>query len=138
MLEVRCFKVMNSARLNHRIKFSQITITQNDSGGAVSTLVPVAVSEINPTDVTWGELKPVSARNQLALDAGASVLNGDKILMIRKRAMFTPEKDMLFEDLNTPGDVYTIHAILPYYENEYKQQPYRDSEYITILGTKRN
>lgn len=129
---------MNIGRLNHRIKFSRITITQNDSGGAVSTLEPVVVSEYEPTDVTWGELKPVTQRNQLALEAGASVLNGDKILLIRKRALFTPEKEMLFEDLNNAGDVYTIHAILPYYEQSSKQDPYKDNEYIIILGTKRN
>lgn len=134
---------MNPGKLNHRIRFIQLTQTQNEYLGSEVTGVPVICSDIEPTDVTWGDLQPIRQYNQLALEAGASVLNGDKILIIRYRKTWQPEKDMLFEDITNAGIFYTIHAILPYYQGakatfqNTDETPYQDKVFIYILGIKR-
>lgn len=126
---------MNPAKLNHRIKFSQLTATQDEYGGV--TPAPVELL------TTWGDLQPIRQYNQAAIEAGASVLNGDKQLIIRYRNAFTPAKDMIFEDLNTPGDIYTVHAILPYYQGakntfqNLNEKVYKDKNFIYIVGVKR-
>lgn len=126
---------MNPAKLNHRIKFAQEESTQNEYGGSVMELVPVVCSDIAPADVTWGDLRPVKQYNQLAIEAGASVLNGDKILIIRYRSSFTPSKSMLFQDI-TEGVWYTIHAILPYDEKQ-KNDVFQDAKFVYVVGAKR-
>lgn len=137
---------MNPGKLNHRIKFSLETSTQNASGGSVVTLEPVCCSDTIPNDVTWGDLQPlsrVSIYNQLAVELGASAFNLSKILVIRYRKNFTPAKNMIFEDLNTPGDIYTVHSIVPYYPGtksqfqNSQQQVYKDKVYIFVVGIKR-
>lgn len=135
---------MNPGKLNHRIKFSQTTQTTNPSGGQVVTEVAVVCSDSTPTDTTWGDLQPIRQYNQWALESGASVLNGDKILIIRYRKDFQPTKSMLFEDMETPGDVYTVHAISPYYQGQKQsfqnneQTVYKDKVFVFILGKKRS
>lgn len=127
---------MNPGKLNHRIKFTQLTASTPDEYGGV---VPVHEEVLT----TWGSLEPIRQYQQYALEGAASVLNGDKILVIRKRNGFTPLKDMIFEDLNTPGDTYTIHSILPYWPGTQssfqgnQSSTYRDNFFIFILGTKR-
>jgi len=135
---------MNPGKLNHRIRFFQETSTQNSSGGAVATNVPVVCSQTIPTDVTWGDLQPIKQYHQWAIEAGASVLNGDKTLVIRYRKAFTPTKSMLFEDLNNPGDIYTVHAISPFYPGtkssfqNTEATVYKDQVFVFILGIKRS
>ncbi len=135
---------MNPGKLNHRIKFSQEVATANDFGGQTVTFVPVVCSETTPTDTTWGDLQPIKQYNQLAIEAGASLLNGDKILIIRYRKNFQPTKSMIFEDLNNPGDAYTVHSISPYYPGQKaafqntEQKVYKDNVFIFILGKKRD
>lgn len=134
---------MNPGKLNHRLKFSQETPSVNDSGGQSVTYTPCNVSQSAPTDTTWGSLEPIKQWNQLAFEAGASVLNGDRIAVIRWRSSFYPTKSMVFEDLNNPGDIYTVHSVLPYqpgskssFQNS-DQTVYKDQVYIFILGKKR-
>jgi len=121
---------MNPAKLNHRIKFIGLSAPTPDEYGGVTAI---------ETDllITWGSLVPVKQSNQLALEAGASVLNGDKILIIRKRNSFIPAKDMKFQDLNNPSDTYTVHSIFPIVESQSKNTPFNDNWYIQILGIKR-
>lgn len=126
---------MNPGKLNHRIKFSQPTVVISPSGGQTPSYTEVLT--------TWGSLEPIRQYSQLAQEAGASVLNGDKQLVIRRRDSFTPTKDLIFEDLNNPGDIYTVHAILPYWEGAQSKfqnsqsAPYHDQYYIFIFGRKR-
>jgi SPP1 family predicted phage head-tail adaptor len=127
---------MNPGKLNHRIKFYQLTNTVSASGGNTPSLTEILT--------TWGSLEPVRQYNQLAIEAGASVLNGDKQLIIRKRDSFMPEKDMVFDDLNNPGDSFTVHAILPYWEGtsakfqNTQSAVYHDNYYWFIVGVKRS
>jgi len=45
--------------------------------------------------------------------------------------------------MNTPGDIYTIHAILPYYPGtksafqNSSSKTYKDKNFVFILGVKR-
>lgn len=126
---------MNPGKLNHRIKFSRIVSTQNEYLGANTSFEPVVVSDTDTPDTTWGDLRPIQQRDQLALEAGASVLNGDRVLKIRYRPNFTPTKDMVFEDVQE-AQQYTIHAILPYDEKS-KNDVFEDKKFIYILGKKR-
>jgi head-tail adaptor len=136
---------MNPGKLNHRIKFSQQTGTPiNEYGGSTPVYTPAVCSDTVPTDVTWGSLEPIKQWNQAAIEAGANILNGDKVLIIRYRKNFTPTKSMIFEDLNNPGDIFTVHSILPYYpgskssfENN-QQTVYKDQVFVFILGKKRD
>ena len=128
---------MNPGKLNHRIKFTQLIASIPDSFGGVTAIQTELLT-------TWGSLEPIKQYQQLALEGFASVLNGDRILVIRYRKGFTPSKDMIFEDLNTPGDTYTIHSILPYwpgsasaFQNS-QSTPYQDTNFVFILGTKRS
>lgn len=128
---------MNPGKLNHRIKFIQLTGSNPDVYGGVNEIQTEILT-------TWGSLEPLKQYQQYALEGAASILNGDKILVIRQRNSFKPLKDMLFEDLNNMGDIYTIHSILPYwpgtkvaFENN-QSQTYRDNFYTFILGVKRS
>lgn len=137
---------MNPGKLNHRIKFSIETSTENPSGGSAVTVVPCVCSDTAPTDVTWGDLQPMSRAgvyNQLSVELGATAFNESKILVIRYRKTFTPTKAMIFEDLNYPGDVYTVHSIVPYYPGtkstfqNSQSMVYKDNVYVFIVGIKR-
>jgi len=135
---------MNPGKLNHRIRFFKEVSALNSSGGAVLTETPLVCSQTAPTDVTWGDLQPIKQYHQWAIEAGATVLNGDKTLVIRYRSMFTPQKGYLFEDLNNPGDIYTVHAISPYYPGtkssfqNTEATVYKDQVFVFILGIKRS
>lgn len=135
---------MNPGKLNHRIRFAEKGVASTDAyGGVTVSETPCVVSEVEPTDVTWGSLEPIRQYNQAALEAGANILRGDKTLIIRYRNNWQPKKDMIFEDLNNAGDIYTVHAILPYwpgtkpgFQNS-QDTVYRDKNYIYIVGVKR-
>lgn len=126
---------MNPGKLNHRIKFYSLQSVGNIYGGVTANRIELIT--------TWGSLEPIKQYNQTAIEAGASVLNGDKMLVIRYRKSFTPIKNMEFEDLNTAGDIYTVRAILPYWPGtmatfQTKQDKvYKDTNFVFILGTKR-
>jgi len=120
---------MNPAKLNHRIKFIHTTGSTPNEYGDVTAIETDLIT-------TWGSLVPIKQNNQYALEAGASVLNGDKVLTIRKRNDFTPAKDMRFQDMNNPTDYYTIHSILPIMETQSKNTPFNDKWYVYILGIK--
>lgn len=128
---------MNPGKLNHRIKFTQLTGSTPDEFGGVTAIQTELLT-------TWGSLEPIKQYQQYSLQGAASILNGDKILIIRNRAAFTPAKDMIFEDLNNAGDVYTIHSILPYWPGtsvgfqSNQQTTYRDNFFTFILGIKRS
>jgi len=134
---------MNPAKLNHRIRFAQLSSTTDQYGGNTATESPVVVTDTG-SDTTWGGLEPIRQYQQAGLEAYASVLNESKILTIRFRSFFTPTKDMIFEDLNTPGDIYTIHSILPYWPGakvtfqNLDDKVYKDRNFVFILGVKRS
>ena len=107
---------MNPGQFNHRIKFTELVASTPGATGAVTVNhIPVVCSQTAPTDTTWGSLEPIKQWNQVAIEAGASVLNGDRVLVLRYRDGWQPTKNMIFEDMEHPGDVYTVHSILPYY-----------------------
>lgn len=138
---------MNPGKLNHRIRFAQLISATDQYGATTPDETPVVCSEIIPTDVTWGSLEPLSrvgVYNQLAQELGASVFNLSKILVLRYRKNFTPLKNMIFEDLNYPGDIYTVHSITPYYPGtksqfqNNQQQVYKDNVFVFVVGIKRD
>ncbi len=122
---------MNPGKLNTRITFSEITSTKNIYGGTTPTRTDILT--------TWGSLEPVKAFNQIALEAGATVMNEDRICVIRYRASFTPKANMQFRDDNNEGVVYTIKSITPYYPSTLSRVPngpYQDKLYVYIVGVK--
>jgi len=131
---------MNPGKLNHRLKFSQQVSIPNDSGGATVTTTPVVISDTVPTDTTWGSLEPIKQWEQVRLEGFATVLDSDRVAVIRYRKSVQITKSMIFEDLNNPGNVYTVHSILPYqpgskstFQNT-DQQVYKDQVYVFILA----
>jgi SPP1 family predicted phage head-tail adaptor len=126
---------MNPGVFNKRIKFIQVSSTQNEFGGAA----PIETDILT----TWGSLEPVRQYNQWAIEAGASVLNQDRILKIRYRESFQPSKSMLFIDESAPDTAYTIHAISPYWPGTKTgfevadDKVYQDKRYLYIVGVKR-
>lgn len=131
---------MNPGKLNHRLKFSQQVSSKNDSGGATVTTIPVVISDSAPTDTTWGSLEPIKQWEQVRLEGFATVLDSDRVAIIRYRQSVQITKSMIFEDLNNPGNVYTVHSILPYqpgtkstFQN-IDQQVYKDQVYVFILA----
>jgi len=134
---------MNPGKLNHRLRFSQEVSAQNSAGGYSVSEIAVICSDTAPTDTTWGSVEPIKQWNQQAMEAGANVFNGDRMIVIRWRGMFTPTKSMLIYDLNNPGDVYTVHSLLPFdpgtkaaFQNN-QQVTYKDQKFVFILGKKR-
>lgn len=131
---------MNPGKLNHRLKFSQQVSSKNDSGGAAVTTIPVVISDSAPTDTTWGSLEPIKQWEQVRLEGFATVLDSDRVAIIRYRQSVQITKSMIFEDLNNPGNIYTVHSILPYqpgtkssFQNT-DQQVYKDQVYVFILA----
>jgi len=135
---------MNPGKLNHRLQFKRQVSTQNDSGGSVLTYTDLVVSETDPINVTWGSLEPIKQWNQLAIEAGASVMTQDRVCILRYRALFGNNPGAFFkastiEDLNNPGNVYMFHSILPYqpgskstFQNT-DQQVYKDRVWVFML-----
>lgn len=141
---------MNPGQFNKRIKFLQETTTQNQYLGAETVLTPVTNVSSGGSDnsVTFGSLEPIRQYHQFAIEAGASVLNQDIILKIRKRAGFEPTKSMVFQNVSDPDnenpDTYTILTILPYwpgakaaFQNN-QESVYHDEYFLYIIGVKRN
>lgn len=129
---------MNAGRLNKRIKFIGLSSTDDGSGGSVSTETDLIT--------TWGALEAMNMGRtvQQATEAGISVLNETRILIIRYRASFTPTKDMLFVDMDFPDEKYTIVSSTPYWPGsktgfEAKDDvAFQNKRYIYILGVKRD
>lgn len=125
---------MNPGKLNKRIKFIQLVNNDDGYGGTNPTYTDILT--------TWGALEPIRQYNQLAIEAGASVLNEDTTLIIRARNGFRPDKSMLFTDQSDPTKVWAIKSVLPYYPGtkqgfESKQDAvYHDKEFVYIVGIK--
>lgn len=125
---------MNPGKLNRRIHFQLLTNQKNEYGGTT----PVISEELT----TWGSLEPIRQYNQIAIEAGATALNGDRILTIRYRDSWKPKENMLFMDESNPNDVFAIKSILPYYPGtkstfqNTQNKPYQDKLFIYILGVK--
>lgn len=123
---------MNPGKLNRRIKFISLSSTKNEYGGTT----PVQTPEIT----TWGSLEPIKQYNQMAIEAGATTENGDRILVIRYRASWQPKANMLFVNESEDNIVYTIKSILPYYPGfnrntlRDENKVFQDKEYIYIVG----
>ena len=143
---------MNPGLFNKRIRFFVETATQNEYGGSVTTLTPLSNVSPDAKDgdhtATWGALEPIRQYHQFAIEAGASVMNGDRFLKIRKRASFYPTKDMVFQDISDPNntnpDTYTIISVLPYWPGAKasfqngQETAYHDQYFVWMLGVKRN
>lgn len=123
---------MNPGKLNRRLQFIELTNQKNEYGGTTALQTP--------TIETWGSLEPIKQYNQIAIEAGATAENGDRIAIIRYRASWKPKVNMLFVNQSEPGIVYTIKSISPYYPGaianfQNKQESvYQDREYIYIVG----
>jgi hypothetical protein len=135
---------MNIGKLNHRLRFAQLSNGPVSPSGGYSVIeTPCVCSTSTPTDQTWGSCEPYREYHQKVMEADATVLNSSRLVVIRYRNMWQPLKDMIFEDMNTPGDIYTIHSVTPYYPGakvtfqSSQDTVYKDKEYVFILGTKR-
>lgn len=125
---------MNPGQFNKRITFMQQSYTTNDSGGTTPSLTDILT--------TWGSLEPFRQYNQAAIEAGANVAHGDRILKIRYRNSFQPDKTMQFRDEAAPDVYYTIASIIPYwpgtkttFENS-QETVYHDKNFVYIVGIK--
>lgn len=89
-------------RFRFKLTFFKQVSTQSEYGGTFvvnqHVLTTMAVQE------------KLSERSQLALEAGASVLNQDCYFVIRNRSNFYPEKDMV---VFCNGATYVIRAVVP-------------------------
>lgn len=104
-------------RFKYSVAFTQ-QVTETDRSGGVS----LAEQEL----VTCRAVRDrISSRSQLAVQAGASYLNGDTWFIFRKRQDFYPAKDMF---MNCEGVRYTIAAVVE--EGE-------PTTYVRVLGKKR-
>lgn len=88
-------------RFRYKITFYEQVSTPDGYGGTTVTLTQVLE--------TYAVREKLREGSQLALEAGASVLNSDCYFVIRYRAAFTPKKDM---NLVCDGIYYTIRAII--------------------------
>lgn len=94
-------KAYDPGRLRHRINFFEEQGLDNGSGGTT-------VNEIILLTTFAGKEK-INQYNQLALQAGASVFNGDTYFVIRNRKEFYPEKDM---KIKFESENYVIHGVV--------------------------
>lgn len=95
-------KTIDPGRLIYNISFYQQTAVSNDSGGTTVGRTLALSTKAARSEIREG--------NELALEAGASVLNQDCYYTIRFRKNFYPEKDM---DAEVNGKIYTVRAIIP-------------------------
>ncbi len=89
-------------RFRFQLTFFQQVSTQNEYGGTTVALTQVLT--------TMAVQEKISERSQLAIEAGASVLNQDCYFVIRQRNNFTPLKDMI---VLCNGSTYVIRAVIP-------------------------
>lgn len=95
-------KFIDPGQLRHTLIFTIETATDNGSGG--TTVLEQTLLN------TKGAVKEISQYNQMALQAGATVFNGDKFFIIRNRDGFYPSKVM---KIINDGIRYTIHGVIP-------------------------
>lgn len=125
---------MNPGKLNRRIKFIELTHVENEYGGTT----PQQTASLT----TWGSLEPIRQYNQIAIEAGATAENGDRILIIRYRQSWQPTTNMLFVNESEDDIVYTVKSILPYYPGYNRNtlrdenKVFQDKEYIYIVGVR--
>lgn len=94
-------KFIDPGQLRHTLIFTEEQATDNGSGG--TTVMEQTLLE------TKGAIKPISQYNQMVLQAGATVFNGDVFFIIRKRNNFYPSKTM---KVDNKGIKYTIHGVI--------------------------
>lgn len=95
-------KPTDPGRLIYPISFYMQETADNGSGGTTITETLSLTTKAAKIRIFEG--------NQLALEVGASVLNGDVYFVIRHRRGWYPEKDMVAV---VEGDKYTIRAVIP-------------------------
>lgn len=93
---------MNPGELKRKIIIYSVHSVKNASGGTTPNTICAY-----PLIATRAKKEPIRTNNQLAIEAGASVLNEDCIFTIRDRRGFTPVKNMLIE---CDGYEYTLLA----------------------------
>ena len=94
-------KAYDPGRLRHKIDFVQEVATDNGSGGTTVT-TEIVLS-------TFAGKDKINQFNQMVIDAGATVFNGDTYFVIRNRNGFYPAKDM---KVVNGEDSYTIHGVV--------------------------
>ena len=94
-------KVYDPGRLRNPVLFLQEQPFDDGFGGTT-------VSEVEVLSTFAGKER-ISQYNQMALEAGATVFNGDAFFIIRHRSSFYPQKDM---KLKNNGDEYTIKGVV--------------------------
>lgn len=95
-------KVIDPARLNFVITFSQMQAVDNGSGGTKVTRVELLKTKASRSEI--------NAYDQLAVTMGATSFNQDCYYTIRARKSFKPAKDM---DVLVDGEKYTIRGFAP-------------------------
>lgn len=95
-------QIYDPGQFRHRILFVNQVSTPDDNGGVDVTL--------DPYFSTYAVQESIREGSQLAIAAGVSYLNDDRIYVIRDRCAITPEKNTM---LTCEGHTYTIMAIVP-------------------------
>lgn len=111
---------MNPAELKRKIDIYSVHSIRNASGGSTPSVICAY-----PMLSTRAKKEPVRVNNQLAIEAGASVLNEDCIFTIRDRAEFVPVKNMLLE---CDGSKYTLVAFY---------NPEKYPNYLRLVGVRK-
>lgn len=111
---------MNPAKLKRKILIYSVHSVKNASGGTTPQTICAY-----PLLQTRAKKEFVRVNNQLAIEAGASVLNEDCIFTIRDRAGFMPVKNMLIE---CDGYQYTLVAFY---------NPEKYPNYLQMVGVRK-
>lgn len=112
---------MNPGELKYPIDIYSVYSIKNEAGGTTPSIVCAF-----PMLSTRAKKEPVRSTNQLAIEAGASVLNEDVIFTIRDHTPeFVPAKNMLLE---CEGSQYTLIAFY---------NPEKYPNYLRLVGVRK-
>lgn len=111
---------MNPAELKRKIDIYSVSSVKNASGGTTPQIICAY-----PLLSTRAKKEPIRSNNQLAIEAGATVINEDVIFTIRARTGFMPVKNMLLE---CDGYQYTLVAFY---------NPEKYPNYLRLVGVRK-
>lgn len=89
-------------RFRFTLNFYQEVVAIGNDGSQTVSYTPILT--------TAALQEPLRDGSQIAIDAGASILNQDCYFVIRNRSTFYPEKDMI---VTNGSQVYVINAVIP-------------------------
>lgn len=89
-------------RFRFKLNFFRQTGIPDGAGGSIVSYIQAGSS--------YAAQEKISEGDQIALDAGITALNQDCYFVVRYRASFVPEKDMV---VYMNGQTYVVRAIIP-------------------------